>query len=86
MTPPGQTARLSPGSIAAFYLPESTPPPWDGKTILFRHLPDGDVAATSRGLVAVGVSEADALRRLDELLHPPAEGWVLDEPGLPYCE
>ena len=67
------TRRLTEDSITAFYLPEPAVPPWPGRSILFRHLQDGDVAATSRGLVALGVSEADALRRLDALLHPPAE-------------
>jgi len=41
-----------------------TPDPWPGTSIMLRHFPDGLVAATSRGRVAIGANEREALRRL----------------------
>lgn len=48
-------------------LSPSKPPtvaPWRGTTIMFHHHPDGTVSATSRGLVATGATEGQALREL----------------------
>jgi hypothetical protein len=42
--------------------------PWRGESVMFRHHPDGTVAATSRGRVGAGWSEEEALRELDRLL------------------
>jgi hypothetical protein len=38
--------------------------PWSGTAILFRHYPDGSVAATARGKVGLGHSENEALADL----------------------
>ncbi len=42
--------------------------PWRGTTIMFHHHPDGTVSATSRGLVAAGATEGQALRELLRLI------------------
>jgi hypothetical protein len=38
--------------------------PWSGAAILFRHYPDGSVAATGRGKVGIGHTENEALADL----------------------
>jgi hypothetical protein len=43
--------------------------PWWGEAILFRHFPDGSVAATSLGMVGGGGEENEALADLDRRLH-----------------
>jgi hypothetical protein len=57
----------------------ATPPPaadryrpWTGTSVMLRHRPDGTVSASSRGLSAVGATEAEALRQLAILVKTAA--------------
>lgn len=63
-------ANFVPGQNAAKSIASSAPWVWSGDSVLFRHYPDGTVAATSRGKVGFGRDEAEALTALDRLLRP----------------
>lgn len=47
--------------------------PWQGRSIMIRHLPGGMVCATSQGLVAVAGNEGEALRELARLVRERRE-------------
>lgn len=42
-------------------IPTPHPTPWSGRSVMVYHLADGSVAASSRGLIAVGLTEGAAL-------------------------
>jgi hypothetical protein len=52
--------------------PGDTAVPWTGTSIMVRHRPDGTVAASCRGLLAVGKTEGEALRGLAALVKTAA--------------
>jgi hypothetical protein len=63
-------ATMSTASLAFKDLIRRLPPtsPWTGRSIMVRHTLDGSVIATSRGLTAMGISEAEALDGLAKLV------------------
>lgn len=47
--------------------------PWQGRSIMIRHLPGGLVCATSQGLAAIAGNEGEALRELARLVRESRE-------------